>query len=85
MHHFELPMVMREPFYRFFAYRFDVDLEEMRYPLSHYRNLSEFLSRPLKDGVRPVSVDTELVAPVDALLTHFGLVEADGTLEQIKV
>ncbi len=79
-----LPVFARAPIYQAWTSAFGCNLDEMRYPLEHYENLAAFFSRPLKDGARPIDETTEMVSPVDAVVTQFGSVSPAGTLEQIK-
>ncbi|CAK4690695.1 hypothetical protein LEN26_006336 [Aphanomyces euteiches] len=84
----DLPPSLRTPVYRTWTYAFDCKLDEMRQPLHEYRNLSEFFSRELKDGIRPVDTDMRCIcSPVDGRLSTMGTVEyteAIPILEQIK-
>ncbi|KAF0747491.1 hypothetical protein AaE_007707 [Aphanomyces astaci] len=84
----ELPVWMREPIYNAWTRAFDCKLDEMKYPLEHYKNLGEFFSRPLKDGIRPVNWDPRCVSsPVDGTMASFGVVDFTDdipVMEQIK-
>ncbi|CAK4762773.1 unnamed protein product [Aphanomyces euteiches] len=84
----ELPNFMREPIYNAWTKAFDCKLDEMKYPLQHYKNLSEFFSRPLKDGIRPINWDRHCMSsPVDGTMATFGAVDFTvdiPVLEQIK-
>ncbi|KAF0689976.1 Aste57867_18620 [Aphanomyces stellatus] len=84
----ELPMFLREPIYKAWTRAFDCKLDEMKYPLEHYKNLSEFFSRPLKDGVRPINWDPRCMSsPVDGRMATYGSVDFTDdipVLEQIK-
>lgn len=83
VHNIELPVFLRARVYNFWTRTFNCKLDEMKYPIESYRNLAEFFSRPLKDGIRPIA-NEEVVSPVDAKVTRFGLVDSKGLLEQIK-
>ncbi|RHY64098.1 hypothetical protein DYB34_000739 [Aphanomyces astaci] len=82
------PVWMREPIYNAWTRAFDCKLDEMKYPLEHYKNLGEFFSRPLKDGIRPVNWDPRCVSsPVDGTMASFGVVDFTDdipVMEQIK-
>ena len=53
--------------------------------VAEYKSLGELFRRRLKDGVRPVDPDpAKIVSPCDGRVLHFGTVEEDGMLEQIK-
>ncbi|KAF0689980.1 Aste57867_18624 [Aphanomyces stellatus] len=83
-----LPHCLREPVYHAWTLAFGCQLDEMKHPLRDYKNLGEFFSRQLKDGVRPVDDDiTCICSPVDGRLSTVGTVDytdAIPVLEQIK-
>lgn len=81
-----LPVTLRAPLFRLYAWKYDVDLDEVRYPLDSFRTLNEFFCRPLRDGVRPVAdVPAGLVSPVDARVTNCGILQGpDARIEQVK-
>lgn len=57
-----LPMWFRVPGFKLYSWIFGCNLEEMKDPdLTHYKNLSEFFYRELKDGARPIDFDAALV------------------------
>ncbi|KAK3833814.1 MAG: phosphatidylserine decarboxylase [Linnemannia elongata] len=79
-----LPMWFRVPGFKLYSWIFGCNLEEMKDPdLTHYKNLSEFFYRELKDGARPIDFDAALVSPSDGRVFHFGLVDG-SRVEQIK-
>ena len=56
-------MWFREPGFKLYSWIFGCNLEEVKDPdLTHYKNLSEFFYRELKDGARPVDYDAALVS-----------------------
>lgn len=77
-----IPHFARGIVYGRYASIYRCKLDEMDAPLESYRSFSEFFTRRLKSGVRPISPDA-LVSPVDGVVLHFGKVEKD-TLEQVK-
>ncbi|KAK9469566.1 phosphatidylserine decarboxylase-domain-containing protein [Lipomyces arxii] len=80
----ELPVWMREPGYKVYAYIFGVNLNEVAVDdLKFYRNLGEFFYRELKPGARPIDKDAVLVAPADGKVLHLGVVY-DREVEQVK-
>lgn len=81
-----LPVKLREPLFKLFAWKYGSDLDEIRYPLDSYQSFNEFFCRALRDGVRPISsVDDGLISPVDAqLLTCGQLTEAGARIDQVK-
>ena len=69
---------------RFFARRFEVDVNEAEQPLSSYPSLLAFFTRKLAPGRRPIVDDrNQLVSPVDACVGAFGRIE-NGQLVQAK-
>ena len=62
---------------------FNVQLDEIKNPLSSFRNMQEFFTRELRPGVRPIDQTAPLVSPVDAKLVVCGRVEGDR-VEQVK-
>jgi phosphatidylserine decarboxylase len=60
---------------------YDCKLDEMRDPLESYKNLGEFFTRHLKEGVRPMG--DGMVSPVDGRVLIFGEIK-DAQVEQIK-
>ncbi|KAK9487048.1 phosphatidylserine decarboxylase-domain-containing protein [Lipomyces starkeyi] len=79
----ELPLWMREPGYKLYAYVFGVNLDEVaEEDLKIYRNLGEFFYRELKPGVRPID-PALLVSPADGKVLHLGVVYG-RQVEQVK-
>lgn len=64
-----------------FAAYYKLNMDEAEYPLDHYRNISELFIRHLKKGARPVA-DTEIVSPVDGVLSQTATF--DGKQEMIQ-
>ncbi len=64
-----------------FQWMYDCKLDEMRDPLESYKNLGEFFTRHLKEGVRPMG--DGMVSPVDGRVLLFGEIK-DEQVEQIK-
>jgi hypothetical protein len=61
----ELPLFMRVPGYKLYSWIFGCRLDELKEPdLTKYRNLAEFFSRELRDGVRPIDPFSDLVSPL---------------------
>merc|ERR1719498_2005492 len=81
-----LPVKLREPFFRLYAWKYGANLDEVRYPLDSYQTFNEFFGRALRDGVRPISdVPDGLVSPVDGtLLTCGKLVSAGERIAQVR-
>ena len=57
--------------------------EALEQDLSKYKTLSQFFTRRLRAGVRPISTTSALVSPSDGRLTYSGPVEGEY-LEQVK-
>ena len=66
-----------------FANYYKLNMEESEYPLSHYRNIGELFIRKLKPGARPVA-DSEIVSPVDGVLSQTGVFDENQKLIQAK-
>jgi phosphatidylserine decarboxylase len=60
-----------------FVKRYYVNMNEAAHAdPAHYKNFNEFFTRPLKDGVRPLS-RSEWVCPVDGAISQCGAIERD--------
>jgi hypothetical protein len=58
----ELPVFMRAPGYKLYAWMFGCRLDEMKETdLTKYRNLAEFFARELRDGARIIDTSADLV------------------------
>lgn len=57
--------------------------EALERDLSKYETLSQFFTRRLRAGVRPISTSSSLVSPSDGKLTYSGPVEGEY-LQQVK-
>ncbi|MEN2466664.1 phosphatidylserine decarboxylase [Ornithinibacillus sp. FSL M8-0202] len=63
-----------------FSKIYGIDTQEMKYPISHYKNLHSFFTRSLKENVRPIDPSPNtLISPVDAVISDFGRVSSDYT------
>lgn len=51
--------------------------------LRQYKTVSQFFTRKLKPGIRPISSDSDLVSPCDGTLTFQGIAHGDA-LHQVK-
>ncbi|KTW27405.1 phosphatidylserine decarboxylase [Pneumocystis carinii B80] len=79
-----LPIWMRVPAFKFYAWVFGCNLYEMaEQDLRKVKNFSEFFYRELKPGVREIDNDALIVSPADGKVLHFGLVEG-RRIEQVK-
>lgn len=80
----DLPENLREPSFKFYAWLFGVNLDEMKDPdLSHYKNLSEFFYRELKPDARPIA-NSLLVSPCDGKMLQFGTLVDNSRIEKVK-
>jgi phosphatidylserine decarboxylase len=77
----ELPLWFRTQLFQLWTWMYDCKLDEMRDPLESYKNLGEFFTRHLKEGVRPMG--DGMVSPVDGRVLIFGEIK-DSQVEQIK-
>lgn len=77
-----LPRAMRTPFFRWFARRYGVALEEIEGQLTDYRSLQAFFRRALRPDARPIG-STSLVWPCDGRIVTIGEL-VDGRIEQVK-
>ncbi|KAH0838833.1 phosphatidylserine decarboxylase-domain-containing protein [Lanmaoa asiatica] len=83
MNSFELPVWIRPYGFRFYAYVFGCNLDEIEpSDLTRYASLGEFFYRKLKPGVRPVD-SAVLVSPADGTVLHFGTID-NLRVEQVK-
>ncbi|XP_075156882.1 phosphatidylserine decarboxylase [Haematobia irritans] len=79
-----IPENLRPFIYGMYSNAFGVNIEEALYPdFRHYNSLSEFFTRPLKDGVRPIDAKAPLVSPADGKVLHFGTA-SKSLIEQVK-
>ena len=71
---------------KWFAKRYNINLDEAARPISEYKTLNDFFTRTLKDGARPVAeLDNKkaVVSPVDGKIAQWGKIE-DGRMIQAK-
>ena len=66
-----------------FAAYYKLNMDESEFPLEHYRNIGELFIRRLKPGMRPVA-DSEIVSPVDGVLSQTGTFDEKQELIQAK-
>ncbi|MCS6914107.1 MAG: archaetidylserine decarboxylase [Myxococcales bacterium] len=79
-----VPMALRVPLYRGFAWCCGVDLSELDRPLVEFERFDDFFCRPLPPGARTIAAGEDvLVSPCDGLLCDHGLTE-DGYCLQAK-
>lgn len=81
-----LPVSLRAPIFRVFAWAYGADLGEVRYPLDSFHTFNDFFARALRDGARPIEdVPHGMVSPVDAEVLASGTICASNArVEQVK-
>jgi phosphatidylserine decarboxylase len=76
------PAALHRAAMRSFARSYGVDMSEAELPFEGYRRFSDFFSRALKPGARPVDPDPRaVVSPVDGTVSEAGRVEAESCLQ----
>lgn len=79
-----IPENLRPFVYGWYSNTFGVNIEEALYSdFKHYPSLSQFFTRPLKDGVRPIDMNAPIVSPADGKILHFGTA-SKSLIEQVK-
>ncbi|KAI9886024.1 MAG: hypothetical protein M1823_002191 [Watsoniomyces obsoletus] len=81
----EIPVFLRVPGFKLYAWIFGVNLSEVAEPdLRSYPNLAMFFYRTLKPGCRPLDPNPNaLLSPADGRVLAFGSIER-GEVEQVK-
>ena len=63
-----------------FAKAYQINLDEMEYPINEYKSLQEFFTRNLKEGVRLIDFSPNtLISPVDGFLSAVGKIDEQHT------
>jgi phosphatidylserine decarboxylase len=76
------PAPVHRALMRAFAQRYRVDLAEAEQGLEGYRTFSEFFTRRLRPGLRPIdSAPEAVVSPVDGVVSQVGYSEAGECLQ----
>ena len=80
----KVPGFLLRPMLRIYAKSYGANLDESARPLEDFKSFTDFFTRTLKDGARPMPDDTSAIAcPCDGTAAMSGVVE-DGTLLQVK-
>ncbi|XP_044259850.1 phosphatidylserine decarboxylase proenzyme, mitochondrial isoform X3 [Tribolium madens] len=80
----KIPEFLRPVVYGLYANTFGVKLSEaLHEDLRSYPSLADFFARPLKNGIRTIDHESDLVSPCDGTVLHFGTVHT-GEIEQVK-
>ncbi|MFC7370719.1 archaetidylserine decarboxylase [Fictibacillus iocasae] len=67
-----------------YARQFNINLEEIEKPVHEYEHLTEFFTRKLKSGARPINMERNaVVSPVDGVVSQIGKIQS-GSLIQAK-
>lgn len=66
-----------------FIKQYGIDMSEAKYEdPAHYKTFNEFFTRPLKDGLRPIAEDKDIIAhPVDGKISQLGDVVDDRLIQ----
>lgn len=82
---FEFPKFIMEPIINFYIKTFNINVAEIEKNVKEYKSLSQFFIRNLKEGVREIDKDENiLVSPVDCVLISFGKITDKLQAYQIK-
>lgn len=70
---------------KLFIKQYKIDMSEAKYPdPAHYKTFNEFFTRPLKEGIRPLAEESDIIAhPVDGAISQLGDV-VDSQIIQAK-
>jgi len=69
---------------KWFAKRYNINLEESVVPEEGYANIHELFTRKLKSDARIIEDNAEVVCPVDGVLTAFGMLTEKPEYMQAK-
>jgi len=66
-----------------FIKQYQIDMTEAQYEEpSHYKSFNEFFTRPLKDGLRPIATEENIIAhPVDGKISQLGDIQDDRLIQ----
>ncbi len=79
-----LPGFLLRPMLRAYASRYGAKLEESSRPLEDFKSFTDFFTRTLRDGARPMPEDAAAIAcPCDGAAAMSGTIQ-DQTLLQVK-
>lgn len=79
----EVPVNLRTSIYGLYAKTFHANLEEVAGDLSEFPTLVDFFVRALKEEVRPIAKNANMVSPSDGTVLHYGPVTS-CRVEQVK-
>jgi len=77
---------LRVALFKLYARTFGVELHELKQPLESFKTLSDFFSRELREGARPIAqIPRGLVAPADSKILSMGTVtDGNSRVDQVK-
>ncbi len=78
-----LPDSLRIKSMRWFANRYNINMDEAEKPLEEYKSINDLFTRKLKEGVRPVDQEAVLVHPADSEITVMNTIQ-DKSFLQVK-
>lgn len=84
----QIPVFLRRPLLRVVSRILGADTSEVKDPLEAYASVSDFFSRELREGARPVLSDDPcaVVSPVDATVLATGSIQVSGSrVAQVEV
>lgn len=66
-----------------FIKQYGIDMSEAKYEdPAHYKTFNEFFTRPLKEGLRPIAEDKDIIAhPVDGKISQLGDIVDDRLIQ----
>lgn len=66
-----------------FIKSYGINMAEAKYEkATDYKSFNEFFTRPLKDGLRPVVLDSNIIAhPVDGAISQLGKIDGDKLIQ----
>ena len=83
-----MPICFRAPLFGLFSAIYGVKIEEATRRYSEYRTFTDFFTRTLKPGLRPIHRETDLysiASPCDGTVLSSGLINhADSTIDCVK-
>ncbi|MDT8446164.1 MAG: archaetidylserine decarboxylase [bacterium] len=80
----KLPSPLLLSVLKIYAKTYKIRLDEVKRPLEQMANFTEFFTRELKDGARPIHPERDaVVSPVDGTIAEFGEIK-EGLLTQTK-
>jgi phosphatidylserine decarboxylase len=83
-----MPICFRAPLFGLFSWIYGVKINEATRRFSEYRTFTDFFTRLLKPGIRPIYRETDpysLCAPCDGTVLSKGIINSvDSTIDCVK-